>query len=143
MRTTLLRLALFVTGLAFALPAQCTPVTNSGCPTSSRNNPLCNAAPQVGMPLQVGCQACIDRQVIIVGATLSVPLPLNPPIACGSAPCLIACAPLIVFPTGSFQFTIPNDPSLVGAELCTQCVCGGVTMSCLAPSLATRIVVQP
>jgi hypothetical protein len=143
MRSNLLRLAVFVLGFAVPLAAQCTAVANSGCPTSSRNNPQCSAAPRVGMPLQVSCQICIDRQVIFVGTTLSVPLPLNPPIACGSAPCLIACAPLIFFPTGSFQFTIPNDPTLVGAELCTQCVCGGVTMSCLAPSLATRVVVQP
>jgi hypothetical protein len=142
MRATLVRLAVLVLGLAFALPAQCTAIAGSGCPGSTAN-PQCRAAPRVGMPLVVGCQACIDRQVIFVGTTLSVPILLQPPVACGTAPCAIACSPLIVFPTASFQFTIPNDQSLIGAELCAQCACGGVTLNCLSLPPATRIVVQP
>lgn len=132
--------------LAPPAAAQITTVPGSGC--ASASPPTWMGEPKLGQRVDIRCPPANGRGEIdffFFGTRLPQFLPLGPPLMCTtqSSPCNLDCLPLLAFsgiPT--FGFTVPNDQSLIGAELGFQCGFLIPAPNCLTLAEALSIVVE-
>lgn len=115
--------ALLILGaFATSTTAQVQRVPNTGCPNAAY--PSFTGMPAIGQGFGViaaPCRAANAQQFIVLGAPgLSAVLAMPP--AC-EARCVLECRPILVLVVSAFRTTIPNDRSLVGAQLCAQSGC--------------------
>jgi hypothetical protein len=141
---TLLTLVLS-TAIAFAssspTAAQCFPIPGTGCP--GQTAVVCNTAPMIGTNFTFSCPASCSpspAQFIIIGTPI-VPTPLPSPPMCSTG-CMLGCQPINVSPGPTITVAIPNNPSLVGLQLCLQCLCQVAGTICFTASQATLVIIQ-
>lgn len=128
-------------GLAATSRAQCSPIPGTGCP--GQTNPVCGTPPMIGTNFIFRCPpTCFPStsQFTIIG-TVIAPLPLPSPPLCAVG-CTLGCQPIVVLPTPGATIAIPNNPALVGAQLCLQCLCQVSGATCFTASQATLVVIQ-
>lgn len=131
-----LPVTLLATALLFAaatpLAAQCAPISPSGCPTQT--NPICGTPPQIGTQFIWRCPpTCFGTgitQFVVIGIPMSVPITFTPPIMCGANNCTLVCQPIVVLSAPGATINIPNNPSLIGFQLCLQCLCVNASVPC-------------
>jgi hypothetical protein len=138
--TLVLSLALCL-GLADPASAQCSAVPGTGCP--GQTNPVCGTQPQIGTNFIFRCPpTCFPStsQIIILGTTLSVPVPLPAPPMC-AAGCTLGCSVITTLAAPGATLAIPNNPGLVGFPLCIQCLCQVSGATCFTISQATQALI--
>ena len=144
-----LPLSAVVTAVLFAgtqaLPAQCTPLPGTGCPTTL---PItCSGSAQIGQRIAFDCpnDGRAFAQFLLVGVCEVIPAPIVPPFACVPGPCGLAVqlGTMVAVSTGfaTVGVTIPPDPALIGQSLCVQCadLVARVPMPCLILSEAAQV----
>ena len=128
--------------LSFSVAAQCTVVPNTGCPGATAPN--CAGSAQVGQTFTVGCVTSgrATGQFIAIGGCPQAPFPF--PAGC-VAGCTLGFDPLqpaAIVNTGfaALPVAVPNDPTLVGATFCFQCI--ELVMTCLAFAPAVQVTIS-
>ena len=128
------------------LGAQCAPIANTGCPNTAA--PTCSAAPRIGQRLTIDCPArsCAPAQTsfFAAGTPLRSPITIGAPLTCQGARCAVGCDPIFLLaPSTGIPVALPNDPALVGVDLCVQCGCLDLNRPpCLTITQATRVTIQ-
>jgi hypothetical protein len=128
-------------GSARRAAAQCSPIPGTGCP--GQTSVVCNTAPMIGTNFTFTCPTtCFPSpaQVIIIGTPMP-PLPLPSPPMCATG-CTLGCQPITSQPGSTLTLAIPNNPVLVGLQLCLQCLCQVAGTTCFTISQATLVVIQ-
>lgn len=144
MRTLLILLLTVTFAFGFTAPisAQCAPIPGTGCP--GQTNPVCGTPPMIGTNFIFRCPpTCFPSvsQLIILGVPLGAPVPLPSPPMC-VAGCFLACQPMVLINAPGLTIPIPNNPGLVGAQLCIQCLCQPVGAACFTISQGTLVTVM-
>lgn len=137
--TLVLTLALSF-ALSARLDAQCTPIPGTGCP--GQTNPICGTPPQIGTSFIFRCPpTCFPSlsQTIIIGTPIA-PLPLPSPPMC-VAGCFLGCQPIVFLNAPGATLAIPNNPALIGLQLCLQCLCQLSGTVCFTISQATLVTI--
>ncbi|MEZ5967371.1 MAG: hypothetical protein R3F56_26270 [Planctomycetota bacterium] len=139
--TVLSLVLLLAFGLAVSARAQCSPIPGTGC--AGQTNPVCGTPPMIGTNFVFRCPpTCFPStsQFVVIGVPITpAPLPVPPMCAAG---CTLGCQPLVVLPAPGATVAIPNNPGLVGAQLCVQCLCQISGTACFTASQATLVVIQ-
>ena len=133
----------FALALAFAPPAaaQCAPIPGTGCPGQSA--PLRGTNPATGTNVVFRCApSCFpsSAQFVVLGTSLT-PVALPSPPLCVPG-CMLACQPLLVVAAPGLTIPIPNNPGLVGLQLCVQCLCQPTGGTCFELTQATQVTVM-
>jgi len=121
--------------------AQCSPIPGTGCP--GQTSVVCNTAPMIGTNFTFTCPGTCNpspAQFIIIGTPIA-PTPLPSPPMCTTG-CTLGCQPATIQPGPTLTVPIPNNPGLVGAQLCLQCLCQVAGAICFTISQATLVVIQ-
>ena len=135
------------TALALSSPiaAQCTPEPNTGCPGAAA--PQCSGSSAVGGAFKFQClnSGRADVQFMLIGLCAPSPAPVGQPLTCVTGPCNIGVrlglAVAINTNFNSVVVQIPNNPGLVGLNVCLQCVEIILAQACLTLSQAVRVVI--
>ncbi len=121
--------------------AQCEPVTNTGCGSRYPSSCLGNTA--VGQGFTLYCSVG-GAYAALLGLCARPLITLNVPIMC-NGPCNLGVDPNLADVSIFFHVTsylIPNDPQLIGATFCVQCV--PLSAGCLQQlHQASRFTITP
>lgn len=141
MRFTIALCLALLFALADSASAQCAPMPGTGC--AGQTNPICGTPPQIGTNFIFRCPpTCFPStsQFIVIGTPMpATPLPAPPMCVVG---CTLTCQPIVILPAPGATLAIPNNPGLIGSQLCIQCLCqlsGGV---CFTISQGTLVTIQ-
>lgn len=129
----------FLFAFAASASAQCTPMPGTGC--AGQTNPICGTPPTIGTNSIFRCPpTCFPSlsQFIVIGTPIAPLPPPSPPLcAAGRA---LTCQPIITLNAPGATLAIPNNPGLIGFQLCIQCLCqpsGGASFTISQGTLAT------
>ena len=121
--------------------AQCEPVENTGC--GSRYPSSCRGSTGVGQGFTLYCNVG-GAFAGLLGMCARPPITLGVPIMC-SGPCNLGVDPNLADVTIFFHvrnYAIPNDPQLIGATFCIQCI--PLSSGCLQQlHQASRFTITP
>lgn len=126
--------------LSAELRAQCAPIPGTGCPGQAPG--ACMTSPRIGTTFRFQCSpGCSTTRTGILG-TPTAPQPLPSPPMCMPG-CSLGCTPMVFLPLfGDWSLPIPNDPTLVGAQACIQCVCVPTSGACVYLGQAVLVTIQ-
>jgi hypothetical protein len=145
MRHVFALLAAFLFAAAVAAPAaaQCASISPSGCPTQT--NPICGTQPQIGTQFVFRCPpTCFGTgltQFVVLGTPSSPAITFTPPIMCGPNNCTLVCRPIVIVPAPGATLNIPNNPALIGFQLCIQCLCVNAAVPCFQITQGTMATI--
>src|SRR5262245_8633713 len=117
--------------VAARLPAQCAPVSGTGCPSAPALS--CLTQPRVGMPLQLSSMICLGTtyRLWVLGLPIATPILLAAPITCGSVTCGLGGNPVVLLTLPGSTLQIPNDPTLISGVVVLQESCVTLGNTCL------------
>ena len=127
--------------------AQCSAVAGTGC--GGALGPNCNGTLQIGGTLQVTCISSGRGAItaLMLGGCATGQVAIGPPLPCGPTSCAFAIdLSLVLFvdaSAGTVPVPIPNDPNLVGATACAQCIDLLTPPGCLSLSEGIQFTFTP
>ncbi len=141
---------LLITATACLAPhalAQCTPVPNTGCPGAL--GPTCTGSTRIGQQITIACtnNGRAPLNYLLIGPCEAAPVAAPPVLLCVPGPCnlgvtlgLAVAVPNLYTPV---TIPIPADTTLVGVQVCTQCIDVLFAQQCVTLSEAESLVIMP